>query len=81
MKESLLLIALKKELAAYEQNEQPFYISKSSQLQANINILQLEIEKIESILMDEIKNSELLDRTTKKYNFRKVNEMHLQKSS
>ncbi|SDN01160.1 heptaprenyl diphosphate synthase [Psychrobacillus sp. OK028] len=60
MKESLLLITLKKELAAYEQGEQPFYISKSSQLQANLNLLQTEIKKVESLLINEIKNSELL---------------------
>ncbi|MFJ7826240.1 heptaprenyl diphosphate synthase component 1 [Psychrobacillus sp. NPDC096623] len=60
MKESLLLITLKKELAAFEQGKQPFYISKSSQLQANINLLQTEIEKVESLLINEIKNSELL---------------------
>lgn len=79
MKESLLLIGLKKELAAYEQGEQPFYISKSSQLQANINILQLEIEKIESILMDEIKNSELLDEQLKSIILEKLMKCTLEK--
>lgn len=60
MKESLLLIALKRELEAYEKGGKPFYISKSSQLQANINLLQVEIEKVESLLKEEITNSELL---------------------
>ena len=60
MKESLLLITLKKELVAYEQGNHPFYISKSSQLKANINLLDAEIKKVESLLIDEVKNSELL---------------------
>ena len=65
MKESLLLLTLKKELSAYEQGEESFYISKSSQLQANINLLQEEIKKVESLLINEIKNSELLNEQLK----------------
>ena len=79
MKESLLLIALKKELAAYEQGEQPFYISKSSQLQANIKMLQLEIKKVESILTDEIKNSELLQEHLKSIILEKLMKCTLEK--
>lgn len=79
MKESLLLIALKKELAAYEQGEQPFYISKSSQLQGNINRLQLEIKKVETILMDEIKNSAILEQHLKNIIIEKLMKYTLQK--
>jgi len=79
MKESLLLIALKKELAAYEQEEQPFYISKSSHLQANIKMLHLEIKKVESILIDEIKNSELLQEHLKSIILEKLMKCTLEK--
>lgn len=65
MKESLLLIALKKELVAYEQDNHPFFISKSSHLQSNIKLLHAEIKKVESLLIDEVKNSELLQEQLK----------------
>ncbi|WP_419961915.1 heptaprenyl diphosphate synthase component 1 [Psychrobacillus sp. BM2] len=79
MKESLLLIALKKELAAYEQGGQPFYISKSSQLQANINLLQVEIKKVESLLIAEITNSELLEDQLKNIMLNKLMKSTLEK--
>ena len=79
MKESLLLIALKKEIAAYEQGYQPFYISKSSHLRANINMLQLEIEKIESVLIDEIKKSNVLQENIKSIILEKIMKCTLEK--
>ena len=79
MKESLLLITLKKELEAYEQGNQPFYISKSSQLKANINLLQLEIKKIESLLKEEITNSELLQDQLKNVMLNKLMKSTLEK--
>ena len=79
MKESLLLLALKKELASYEKGEQPFYISKSSQLQANINMLQLEIKKVESILINEIKTSEFLQEHLKSIILEKIMKCTLEK--
>ena len=65
MKESLLLITLKKELLAFEQGSTPFFISKSIQLQTNIRLLRAEIQKVESILIDEVKSSELLQEQLK----------------
>ena len=79
MKESLLLITLKKELAAYELGEGPFYMSKSSQLQSSISLLKIEIEKMESLLINEISNSELLKDQVKSIILNKLMKCTLEK--
>ena len=60
MKEALLLAALKKEIAAFEQNKAAFYIDKSSVLKSNLHFLQTEIKNIENSLLQDVRSSELL---------------------
>lgn len=60
MKEALLLLSLKKEIAAYERLEITLYIDKSSVLKSNINLLQAEIKNIENSLIQDVRSSELL---------------------
>lgn len=60
MKEALLLLSLKKEIAAYERMEVTFYIDKSSVLKSNINLLHAEIKNIENSLVQDVRSSDLL---------------------
>lgn len=79
MKEALLLSALKKELMAYEKKEKTFYISKSKVFQMELNTLRLEIEKIEHGLIQDVRSSELLNKSLKHAILDRVSDYSLEK--
>lgn len=79
MKEALLLAALKKELAAYEKSEKTFYISKSKIFQMNIAALRKETDKIEQVLLHDVRSSDLLKESLKHAILERVSGRSLEK--
>ncbi len=79
-KEALLVIALKRELEAFENQQISFYLTNSYELQSNIELLRIEIETVEKNLLQDIRNSELLKENVKNAIFERVSERELNRS-
>ena len=79
MKEALLINSLKKELSSFEKKESTFYISKSIIFQNNMNELRRELEKMERIFVQEVRESELINERLKHVILERVSEHVLEK--
>ncbi len=65
VKEALLIIALKRELEAYENQQVSFYLTHSEELAAKIGLMHAEVEIKEQNLLRDIRNSKLLKENVK----------------
>lgn len=80
MKEALLLIALRRELHAFENREETFYIRNSFLLQTKIDLLREEIEMVETNLVREVRYSTILKENVKHAILERVTEQAIKSS-
>ena len=79
-KEAMLLIALKRELEAYENQRGSFYLTHSEELFSNIALMRMEVETIEKNLLRDIRHSKLLKENVKNAILERVSERALKRS-
>ncbi|MBD7945186.1 heptaprenyl diphosphate synthase component 1 [Psychrobacillus sp. Sa2BUA9] len=80
MKEALLLLALRRELNAYENREETFYIRNSFLLQTKIETLRTEMEAVEKNLVRDVRYSNILKENVKHAILERVTEQALKSS-